>query len=178
VRFPAKSVSGLVRSNSRREIEDEDMARRPAKPWFRKDSQAWFICINGKQMNLGKDKKEAHRRFHGIMATNAPPKKEELSVHLAVKLKRQRSAAAHRAPSTGLAGEGPSGTIRSDQTVRCRECPDIPEGGAGVRHHYSHQQQKSGRAEGPQGQFPCDGFTGGVQWMVPLMRWRGKVLFQ
>ena len=34
------------------------MARRPAKPWFRKDSQAWFICINGKQINLGKEKKE------------------------------------------------------------------------------------------------------------------------
>jgi integrase len=91
-----------VRFNSRREIEDEDMARRPAKPWFRKDSQAWFICINGKQMNLGKEKEEAHRRFHEIMATNAPPKKEELSVHLAVELIELflQWTEAHRAPKT------------------------------------------------------------------------------
>jgi integrase len=78
------------------------MARRPAKPWFRKDSQAWFICINGKQINLGKDKKEAHRRFHEIMATNAPPKKEELSVHLAVELIELflQWTEKHRAPKT------------------------------------------------------------------------------
>jgi integrase len=62
------------------------MARRPAKPWFRKDSQAWFVCFQGKQINLGKDKKEAQRRFHEIMATQAPPANDNLSVHLAVEL--------------------------------------------------------------------------------------------
>jgi len=80
------------------------MARRPSKPWFRKDSQAWFVCFQGKQINLGKDKKEAQRRFHEIMATQTPPEKNssQLSVHLAVELIDLflQWTAQHRAPRT------------------------------------------------------------------------------
>jgi hypothetical protein len=41
---------------------------RIAKPWLRKATGTWwFVVINGKQFNLGKDKKAAHARFHELM---------------------------------------------------------------------------------------------------------------
>jgi hypothetical protein len=44
------------------------MAGRKPKPWFRVSKGAWFVCIGGKQINLGKDKDEAFRTFHRRMA--------------------------------------------------------------------------------------------------------------
>jgi integrase len=76
------------------------VARKPAKPWYRKDSDAWFICFQGKQINLGSDKKEAERRFHEIMATKEVPAKP--SDHLAVELIDLflQWTEKHRAPKT------------------------------------------------------------------------------
>ncbi len=44
------------------------MARKPSKPWFRSDRNAWFVCLHGKQVNLGPDKREAERRMHELLA--------------------------------------------------------------------------------------------------------------
>src|SRR4051794_1444177 len=48
------------------------------KPWFRKQTQSWYVCINDVQHNLGKDKKEADKAFHHLMAGEglAKPTKE------------------------------------------------------------------------------------------------------
>ena len=48
------------------------MARKP-KPWFRKERQRWFVTINGQQVNLGPNKKDAERRFHKLMAQRPQP---------------------------------------------------------------------------------------------------------
>lgn len=42
------------------------MAREP-KPWFRADREVWCVTINGQRHNLGRDKKDAMRRFYEIM---------------------------------------------------------------------------------------------------------------
>ena len=41
---------------------------RPTKPWFRKSNKKWYVWHDGKQVNLGPDKKEAHQKFHQLMA--------------------------------------------------------------------------------------------------------------
>ena len=48
---------------------------RTAKPWWRESRNAWHVTIRGKVHNLGSDKKEAHRRFHELLAQpdDAPP---------------------------------------------------------------------------------------------------------
>jgi integrase len=40
---------------------------RPAKMWFRKQNKTWYVEIEGKQHNLGKDKKEAQKLFNKLM---------------------------------------------------------------------------------------------------------------
>ena len=40
---------------------------RPVKPWYRKQNKTWYVELNGKQHNLGKDKKQAEKRFHELM---------------------------------------------------------------------------------------------------------------
>ena len=52
------------------------MARRQ-KPWFR-EGRGWFVTIDGKQVNLGKDKNQAYKRFHELMAE---PKRPAKSIH-------------------------------------------------------------------------------------------------
>jgi integrase len=52
--------------------KDSTVARKSLKPWFRADRNAWFVCLQGKQINLGADKTEAERRFHEIMAAGQP----------------------------------------------------------------------------------------------------------
>jgi integrase len=51
------------------------MAGRIPKPWFRNGKGCWYVCVGGRQVNLGKDKAEAFRRFHRLMADagQAPP---------------------------------------------------------------------------------------------------------
>lgn len=42
------------------------MARQP-KPWYWKARKAWFVTIDGRRHNLGREKKAAHTRFHELM---------------------------------------------------------------------------------------------------------------
>ena len=48
------------------------MARTP-KPWFWTDRQAYFVTVRGTRHNLGADKAEADRLFHGLMACKVTP---------------------------------------------------------------------------------------------------------
>ncbi len=43
------------------------MARETGRPWFRSSRNAWFVQIDGKQVNLGSDEKKAKIRFHDLM---------------------------------------------------------------------------------------------------------------
>jgi integrase len=43
------------------------MARVP-EPWFREQTRSWYVKIGGVQHPLGKDKKEADKRYHRLMA--------------------------------------------------------------------------------------------------------------
>jgi hypothetical protein len=53
------------------------MPGKTPQPWYRK-GRGWFVWLNGKQFALGKDKAEAFRRFHLLMAGEVPTAKKEL----------------------------------------------------------------------------------------------------
>ncbi len=55
---------------------------RPPSLWWRKSRNAWFTTIRGEQHNLGSDKAEATRAFHGLMASRseAMPATSKLTV--------------------------------------------------------------------------------------------------
>ncbi|MBX3678530.1 MAG: hypothetical protein KF853_16060 [Rhodocyclaceae bacterium] len=40
---------------------------RQPRPWLRKQTGTWYVCIDGEQHSLGKDKAEAHDEFHRLM---------------------------------------------------------------------------------------------------------------
>src|SRR4051794_20255842 len=40
---------------------------RDPKPWYRQDRDAWFVTINGRRFNLGRDREAAQIRFHELM---------------------------------------------------------------------------------------------------------------
>ncbi|QDS92514.1 Tyrosine recombinase XerD [Roseimaritima multifibrata] len=42
------------------------MPRKP-KPFFRKQTKSWYCSINGRQISLGKDKKQAEQKFYELM---------------------------------------------------------------------------------------------------------------
>ena len=42
------------------------------KPFFRDDRGLWYVQIEGKQHNLGRDKGEAFRRYHLLMQAPKP----------------------------------------------------------------------------------------------------------
>lgn len=49
--------------------------RKPSKPWYRKFTDTWYVCLNGRQIPLakGKDnKREAERAFFRLMAGETP----------------------------------------------------------------------------------------------------------
>ena len=48
------------------------MSKRP-EPWWREDREAWFVQIDRKRYNLGRNKKKAWQTFHALMAN--PPKR-------------------------------------------------------------------------------------------------------
>ncbi|QEG28361.1 hypothetical protein GobsT_31380 [Gemmata obscuriglobus] len=39
---------------------------RPSKPWLRTFNQCWYVKIGGKQINLGRDREAAFRRFQKL----------------------------------------------------------------------------------------------------------------
>jgi len=41
---------------------------RKPKPWFRKSTRSWYAQIDGRQVPLGRDKDDAQRKYHGLMA--------------------------------------------------------------------------------------------------------------
>jgi len=53
------------------------------KPFFRKPRGLWYVQIDGKQYNLGPDKKQAHERYHDLMR-NRPREKADVSLALGV----------------------------------------------------------------------------------------------
>src|SRR3954452_21906781 len=55
-------------------LRSKNMARH-AKIWFRKATGWYMTTVNGKQHKLSKDKQEAHKAFHALLA-NANEKKE------------------------------------------------------------------------------------------------------
>src|SRR5262245_4848262 len=38
------------------------------KPWFRKQKNCWYVQINGRQLSLGPDEKQAWKKFHRLVA--------------------------------------------------------------------------------------------------------------
>jgi integrase len=50
-----------------------DSAMRIPKPFFRKQTQSFYLQLNGKQINLGKDKAQAMTKYHEIMAGKQEP---------------------------------------------------------------------------------------------------------
>lgn len=57
---------------------------RPNKPWFRKSNKRWYVWFDGKQVNLGPDKKAAHQQFHQLMALPTPSVKVPRSGHISL----------------------------------------------------------------------------------------------
>jgi integrase len=42
------------------------------KPWFRQDRGLWYVQLHGRQYNLGRDRDQAFRRYHQLLAAPAP----------------------------------------------------------------------------------------------------------
>jgi len=49
------------------------MVRSP-KPWYRKSRKCWFAMLDGKQHNLGPDKKDAFDHFYRLMLSSQESK--------------------------------------------------------------------------------------------------------
>ncbi|SMP77076.1 Site-specific recombinase XerD [Neorhodopirellula lusitana] len=47
---------------------------RQPKPFYRKSKQAWYVQVGKRQVSLGKDEKQAWKRYHQVMAENEPIK--------------------------------------------------------------------------------------------------------
>lgn len=56
------------------------MARQP-KPFFRKQTKSWYFSTNGKQHPLGKDREEAFRKFHELMADQTKVSTENFTLY-------------------------------------------------------------------------------------------------
>jgi len=52
---------------------------RPNKIWYRKDRKNYYVTIDGRLYNLGKDKKLAEKKFHKLMAEEAPQRCDLIS---------------------------------------------------------------------------------------------------
>ncbi len=51
-------------------------------PWLRSQNQTWYAQFNGRQINLGKDKKAAFREYHRLMGSGASIKDHPVRVVL------------------------------------------------------------------------------------------------
>lgn len=47
---------------------------RQPQPFYRKSKQAWYVQIGKRQISLGKDEKQAWKRYHQVMTENEPIK--------------------------------------------------------------------------------------------------------
>jgi len=55
------------------------------KPFYREPRRLWYVQLDGKQINLGRDEAEAYRRYHELMATrdtrpSVPEPRSDLAV--------------------------------------------------------------------------------------------------
>ncbi|MEM0925965.1 MAG: tyrosine-type recombinase/integrase [Planctomycetota bacterium] len=48
------------------------MSRRQPQPFYRRSKNAWYLQLGKRQISLGKDKLEAWKKYHKIMAENEP----------------------------------------------------------------------------------------------------------
>jgi integrase len=46
---------------------------RVPKPYYRKQTDSYYVQLNGKQINLGKDEKQAYEQYHRLMANRHEP---------------------------------------------------------------------------------------------------------
>jgi hypothetical protein len=46
---------------------------RTPKPFFRAQTQSWYLQIQGRQISLGKDEKAAMKEYHRIMGAEQVP---------------------------------------------------------------------------------------------------------
>ena len=56
---------------------------RPAKPWYRKQTDSWYVEIGGKQIPLARGKanrQAAMDAFYELMSAKKPPAESELTV--------------------------------------------------------------------------------------------------
>ena len=53
---------------------------RQPKPYFRKQKQAWYVQIDGRQISLGRDEQAAWNRYHELMAGRADLASERATV--------------------------------------------------------------------------------------------------
>jgi hypothetical protein len=73
---------------------------RTARPWYRAATQSWYVYFRGKQVFLGKDKKEADLAFHRLMASEgatAPGKDMKVAILFDLFLDHSQR---HHAPET------------------------------------------------------------------------------
>lgn len=42
------------------------------QPWFRQQNKTWYVQLNGRQINLGKDEAKAYQEYHRLMANGVP----------------------------------------------------------------------------------------------------------
>src|SRR5688572_30686966 len=65
------------------------------RPWFRESNKTWYVQLRGRQVNLGKNKTEAHAKYRKLMGQNGA----DLPVN-DVLLAYYRWLKANRAPET------------------------------------------------------------------------------
>lgn len=54
------------------------------KPFFRKSRKTWYVELNGKQINLGRDKESAFAAYHKLLACPEAAPKQNLDSSLVV----------------------------------------------------------------------------------------------
>lgn len=75
------------------------------RPFFKKSHKSWYVEINGHQHRLGPDEREAHRRYHALMAKadvpEPPPPPESSALTVLEVLDRYLAwVEVHRSPDT------------------------------------------------------------------------------
>ncbi len=80
------------------------MARTPT-PWYRKSRNCWFVMLDGKQHNLGPDKKAAFEKFYRLMleTQQAKPAAESFASLADQFLRMGPAETSRQIPTSGIA---------------------------------------------------------------------------
>ena len=73
---------------------------REPRPFFRKQTQSWYVQLGKEQINLGKNKTEAAEKYHEIMAKRRTQPRAGIDTAYGVLNKYLVFAAANRSPAT------------------------------------------------------------------------------